>query len=293
MTPASDAVERLIASACRDDIPGFVPFAIAGQRVGSVRPAFAGHLREWPAVFALDDRTGAVSIRDELDDEPHRSAAVASIARELARRGIVTGWRDELYPVHVDGDVSTPVLLHVERAAARALGITSHAVHVNGIAGQSNPGVEPRFWIARRSLTKQIDPGMLDNLVGGGVAAGLGIAATLTKEAWEEAGLDAGLVATARPGRRLRIRREVSEGLQSEIIYVHDLVVPQGITPRNQDGEVAGFAQMSLAAVLAILRAGAKMTADASLVMLDCLDRRGFMKLPESAQARAIFGSLS
>ena len=43
------------------------------------------------------------------------------------------------------------------------------------------------MWIARRSPAKAIDPGMLDNLVGGGVAAGQTITTTLIKEAWEEA----------------------------------------------------------------------------------------------------------
>ncbi len=43
------------------------------------------------------------------------------------------------------------------------------------------------MWIARRSPTKPIDPGMLDNLVGGGLAAGLTVAQTLVKEGWEEA----------------------------------------------------------------------------------------------------------
>jgi hypothetical protein len=48
---------------------------------------------------------------------------------------------------------------------------------------------------------------------------------------------------------------------------------------------------MSLRTVLAVLRDGRKMTADASLVMLDCLERRGLVALPDSPQVRAIFGA--
>jgi 8-oxo-dGTP pyrophosphatase MutT (NUDIX family) len=288
-----DGIAALLDGAWHALLPGFVPFTIGGAVVGALRATFAAHLREWPAVFAHDAATGGVAIRDELSNEPQRSAAVAPIVRTLAQRGIIGGWRDELYAVHVEGDTSTPLLLHVERAAARPFGITSHAVHVNGIVDAPARGEAPRFWIARRSPTKSIDPGMLDNLIGGGVPAGLVIGATLVKEAWEEAGLDAPQVAGVVPGRTLRIRREVPEGLQSELIYVHDLVLPEGLTPANQDGEVAGFALMSTPSVIAVLREGRRMTADASLVTLDCLARRGLVALPDSAQARAIFSSLA
>jgi len=287
-----DGIATLLDGAWRERIPGFVPFTIAGSVAGALRPALAGHLREWPAVFVHDMATGGVAIRDELANEPQRSAAVAPIVRELARRGIIGGWRDELYAVHADGDTTRPLLLHLERAAARPFGITSHAVHVNGLVEAIAPGETPRLWIARRSTTKSIDPGMLDNLIGGGVPAGLGVAATLIKEAWEEAGLDASRVAGAIAGRRLRIRREVPEGLQSELIHVHDLSLPPSVTPKNQDGEVAGFALMSASSVIAVLREGRRMTADASLVTLDCLARRGLITLPESAQVHAIFNSM-
>lgn len=287
-----DGIATLLDGAYRERIPGFVPFRIGAAVVGALRPAFAGQLREWPAVFAHDTATGGVAIRDELSNEPQRSAAVAPVVRELARRAIIGGWRDELYAVHADGDLAQPLLLHLERAAARPFGITSHAVHVNGLVEAIAPGDTPRFWIARRSLTKSIDPGMLDNLIGGGVPAGLGIAATLIKEAWEEAGLDAMQVAGAITGRRLRIRREVPEGLQSELIHVHDLALPEGVVPENQDGEVAGFALMSAPSVIAVLREGRRMTADASLVLLDCLARRGLITMPDSPQVHAIFNSM-
>ena len=289
-TPPRDGIAALIEAAWQSRPPGFVPFAIDGTVVGAMRAAFAAHLSEWPKVFVLDDTSRGVAIHPALSNEPQRSAAVAPIVRALERRGIIGGWRDELYAVHAEGDVAMPVLLHLERAAARPFGITSHAVHVNGIVEPATPGSPLRFWIARRSPTKSIDPGMLDNLIGGGVPAGLGVAATLIKEAWEEAGLDATQVAGATAGRRLRIRREVPEGLQSEIIHVHDLVLPDGVVPDNQDGEVAGFACMPAAAVIALLREGRRMTADASLVTLDALSRRGLWTLPDTPAARRIFG---
>ena len=39
------------------------------------------------------------------------------------------------------------------------------------------------LWVARRAKDKQLDPGKLDNIVAGGVPAGLGLMETLIKEA--------------------------------------------------------------------------------------------------------------
>lgn len=49
---------------------------------------------------------------------------------QLRSEGVITGWRDELYPV-VSAFTDEPVLL-VERAAATHFGIKAYGVHVNG-----------------------------------------------------------------------------------------------------------------------------------------------------------------
>ena len=257
-----------------------------GEIVGWVRPVFAQVLRKFPKVFRHDE-TGAVWLHAGLDSPHARSGAMAEVVRELARTGVITGWRDELYAIGGGAEASQAPLLTIERAAARAFGITSYAVHVNGIV---TTGAEPALWIARRSLSKAIDPGLLDNMIGGGLAAGLSVRETLVKEAWEEAGLRAEQVAAAAAGRQVRIRREVPEGMQSEVIFVHDLELPSAVTPRNQDGEVSEFRRLPVSAVIELVRKGGQITLDASLVILDWLDRRGILRLPDSGQARAIFG---
>jgi 8-oxo-dGTP pyrophosphatase MutT (NUDIX family) len=229
-------------------------------------------------------------MRDDGADEAARTRALAPIVLDLARNGIITGWRDELYPVKSGADAAGTPLLYVERAAARPFGISSTAVHVNGIVESASGRIAPSLWIARRSMSKATDPGMLDNMIGGGVPAGASVADTLVKEAWEEAGLTPAQVAGATRGRLIRIRREVPEGLQSEVIHVHDLVLPASVVPHNQDGEVGEFMLLSATAVIDILRRGNQLTADASLVTLDWLDRRRLLPLPDSRSARAIFG---
>jgi 8-oxo-dGTP pyrophosphatase MutT (NUDIX family) len=284
-----DGIERLLQSACATDIPGFLPFTVSGRIVGWVRPEFALALRQFPEVFDSDP-AGAVSLNPDLGNFAVRSRALAEVARELAAKGIITGWRDELYAVRGERDEREAPLLAIERAAARAFGITSSAVHVNGVA-TSRTATAPAMWIARRSLAKAVDPGLLDNMIGGGLAAGLSVGETLIKEGWEEAGLSPKHLAAARAGRRLRIRREVPEGLQSEVIFVHDLELPPTVVPRNQDGEVSEFRLLPVDEVIDLLREGGLVTPDASLVILDWLDRVGILPLPDSPHVRAIFGS--
>jgi 8-oxo-dGTP pyrophosphatase MutT (NUDIX family) len=125
------------------------------------------------------------------------------------------------------------------------------------------------MWLARRSPTKPIDPGMLDNLVGGGVSVGFSVEATWIKEAWEEAGITAELARKATAGATLSVLREVPEGVQSETITIYDLELPADFRPHNQDGEVSEFKLVTFAEVEREVLAY-----EAGLVALDYLQRR-------------------
>jgi 8-oxo-dGTP pyrophosphatase MutT (NUDIX family) len=136
------------------------------------------------------------------------------------------------------------------------------------------------MWIAQRSAHKAIDPGMFDNLVGGGIASGLTGLETVRKEAWEEAGIGRQLVDKAVAAGRLRIRREATDGLHAEIIEVFDLPLPETFVPVNQDGEVAGFRKLSLDALVRELEGEAVYTVDAAAVAIDWLARSGAIGAP-------------
>jgi 8-oxo-dGTP pyrophosphatase MutT (NUDIX family) len=232
--------------------PGrYVPFFAAGRHVGWLRPELAARLAAWPAVFSLDG--ARVKLLDAGSLDP--------IVEQLAREGFIPGWRNERYGIHG--------LFEIERAAARPFGLTTYAVHVNGISFD-----EKSMWIARRSAGKPIDPGMLDNLVGGGLTAGLSLEEVLMKEAWEEAGVPSEFARSAKRGGTVRILREVPQGVQSEVISVYDLVLPTGFEPKNQDGEVSGFQCLPFGEVLRLLRETDQFTLDATLVAMDYFSRR-------------------
>jgi len=131
-----------------------------------------------------------------------------------------------------------------------------------------------RVWIARRSATKSIDPGLLDTLVGGGIPSGQDPWQALLRESHEEAGIPQGLASRAAAAGMLEVRHEVREGLHSEILYAHDLEVPADFRPRNVDGEVGEFMLLS-GAQTAERIANGEFTVEAGLVTLDFLLRNG------------------
>jgi 8-oxo-dGTP pyrophosphatase MutT (NUDIX family) len=245
------------------------PFRVDGIVAGWVDDARASRLAGMTDVF--DVRSDSVSFTAGIDEAPARSAALDRVARTLAAEGHLTAWRDERYAVAPK--LSAPPWFLLERAAARYFGIHTFAVHVNGLV-RSDDAV--RMWIARRSPTKAIDPGMLDNLVGGGIAAGQSVAAAVLREAWEEAGITAPLAGFAQPAGEVHLCREQPDGLQRETIFAHDLWLRADFVPAGQDGEVVDHRLVDLPEVARLIAIGGgpdAVTADASLVILDFLLR--------------------
>jgi 8-oxo-dGTP pyrophosphatase MutT (NUDIX family) len=222
-----------------------VRFMASGRQIGWLAPRLAARLAAWPAVFSCSSKEIHLLSPDLLP----------CIVEALAAEGFIPGWRNERYRIED--------LFEIERAAARPFGLTTHAVHVNGIS------FDGKMWLARRSATKPIDPGLLDNLVGGGLTAGLSTIEVLVKEAWEEAGVPAELARRARPGGTAQILREVREGVQSETVHVYDLELPDGFQPRNQDGEVSEFLLVELHEVERL-----ELTLEAQLAAKDYFSRR-------------------
>ena len=252
-----------------------LPFYVKEHAVGWLRPSFADGLRRWPHVFEVNSAYVRFSAKPETPQG--RSAAMAEVTRDLAHDGIITGWRDEL--VSVTAHYGQPELFRIERAATRPFGLMAYGAHLNGFTRR---GGLAQAWIARRSPDKQVDPDKLDNLVGGRISAGLSVDETLRKEAWEEAGIAPALLAGLNCLGAVRVEYSVPEGLHREILFVHDLWLPEDFKPANQDGEVSEIRCMPAEEVMKDLLAG-DFTLDAAVVMVDGLLRLGAV-LPEDPQ---------
>jgi len=266
------------------DYRRYLRFVVAAQHVGWVRRDFAPQLADFPDVFILEAER--VVLHPALPDAEARSVAMAGVLQKLRAQGLVPGWRDELYPVGRGFD--RPQLLSMERAAAPLFGVLTYGVNVNGLV-QHGDGLS--LWIGRRSPHKQVDPNMLDLLAGGGQPLGISIADNLLKECWEEAGVPAELARTARPASVITLQIEAPEGLRVGLQFNYDLFLPPGFTPRNTDGEVAGFMLMPVADLLDRLRTADDFMYDIALAKIDLLIRHGFVG-PEEPGYLALLAGL-
>lgn len=256
-----------IAAARRFDPAAHRPFVIDGQQVGWIRAADVALLARWPDVFEID--AARVVLAPQFATVDARSAALGAVIGALAADGRIPGWRDETYAIRNAFDA--PPLAYIERASSRFFGTMTYAVHLNGVVEYANGA--PQLWIARRSDTKATDPGMLDNVVAGGIGWGFGIDETIVKECWEEAGIERDIASRATPGRTAHVLQSLPEGTQAEQIFIYDLALPPDFTPHNQDGEVGEHRLARIDEVARWIEDGA-MTVDASLATLDCLLRR-------------------
>ena len=252
-----------------------LPFYVREHPVGWLRPSFAAELRRWPHVFEASDSW--VTLRARPDTMVGRTAALDEVTRALHKEGVIRGWRNE--SVSVSHHYAAPELLRIERAATRHFGIMAYASHLNGFTRRKGL---MHAWIARRAPDKSIDPGRLDNLVGGRIAAGFTVDETMRKEAWEEAGIPPALLEGVPCVGAIRVEYSVPEGLHREILFVHDLWLAEDFVPANQDGEVAALRCLPIEDVLDAILEG-EFTLDAGAVMIDGLIRQGIPS-PEDPQ---------
>ena len=252
---------------------GRLPFRLGDAQVGWVgRDAAALLLR-----LGCEPSDGAIVLPAARD--------LPALARSAAEAGAFA-WRDEAFDVRAvpDGDV----LATVDRGALPWLGIAAEGVHVNGLVPRPD-GLH--VWIAQRAANRPIDPGKLDHLFAGGIAAGSNTEETLLKEGAEEAGLSAAVVGRAAYVGTLRYTVARPEGLRRDRLHCYDLVLPEDVRPAPADGEVAGFALWPVARVIERLRETDDFKFNVALVLIDMLLRLDVLPRAseETRLLRAVF----
>jgi len=258
-------LDRHLAQALRLELPGdYVGLRLGTATVGLVRPEVAERLTALGFEQAGD---GAVVVAD--------AAELVAAQDALAADGVFRK-RDELFDVRaaVDG----PVLGQVDRGALPVLGIAAQGVHVNGLVrGPAGWMV----WVAHRSATKKLDPGKLDHIVAGGIGAGMDAAATVVKEAAEEASVPEALARGARKVGRLEYAIARAEGLRRDTLWCYDLELPAEFAPVPRDGEVERFELMGVEEVMARVSATEDFKFNVALVLIDLFARLGLIPAGE------------
>ena len=247
----------------------FIPLTRGAARIGFVRRDNAETLRRFPAVFAVEQESVRLIAPGDFDA---LSAAIDRVVEQLVAEGRVAKWRNEFFAVAEHW--GAPPLFKLDRGALAFFGTRAYGVHLNGVRRDEGT---LSLWIGRRAPDKKVAPDKLDNLVAGGIAYSDSLAATLVKEAAEEAALPADIVARAVPVGALSYRMETEPGLRDDVLFLYDLDVPADFIPRNTDGEIVEFKPMTAAEAIERVRRSDDFKFNVNLVLIDFGLRHGLV----------------
>lgn len=254
---------------------GLIPFRIGPAQVGWVSPDLAQALTFRPRDFHFDQ--DGVALATRLRSPGARSTALADALPGLAAAGFLR-IRRELFDVRA---TSTGLALAtLDRGAVPAFGVISQGVHVNGLVRRAD-GLH--VWVGVRARDKAVAPGQLDNIVAGGIPAGLSPDECLVKEAAEEASLPPDLAVAARPAGRVSYVMANDEGLRRDVLHVFDLDIPEGVEPRPGDDEVERFELWPAARLIEAVRETGAIKFNVNLVLIDLFLREGLIADPDGA----------
>ena len=184
MTPAPSWLAAARLAAQQPPLRVRWPLWVAGQVVGSVEPHVLNEMglqRTVDERYALSNQEFKGAPAWVLDTPPDgTTAALNALADALRARGVCGPWRNE--QLRVLNRAGEPVGT-IERGAVRVLGLATQAVHLVGHTGDGH------LWVQQRAFNKPNNPGQWDTLMGGMVSAADTLQQALTRETWEEAGL--------------------------------------------------------------------------------------------------------
>ena len=247
-----------------------MPLWAGEHRIGWLRRDNAEVLARHGEVFAVGGDSARLLSEG---DATAVSRSVDQVVDALVAERRVPKWRNETFDVAPRW--GEPPIFRLDRGAVPFFGVRAYGVHLNGYRRIRS---DYWLWIGKRASNKQVAPGKLDNMVAGGIGNGYAAAPTLAKEAEEEAGVTAEMVAGATAGGALTYRMETKHGIRDDVMFVYDLEVPADFTPSNGDGEIAGFELMPLRDVLERIRTTSDFKFNVNLVILDFAVRHGVLR---------------
>lgn len=248
------------------NLPNRQPWAFQDQMVGDIAEPVARYLADhapWPAMVGWSWQQDHWVLAGDSQN------AFTALATALRHGGLLGTWRNEL--VKVFSSMGTP-LGSIERATVLVLGLQTRAVHL--VAQSSDGG----WWMQQRAFNKPANPGKWDSTVSGLMSASEEPEQTLLREAAEEAGLQPEHIAAREfVGEFFLEAPTFDQGLHGrmrETAMVWQVVLPHGVLPVNQDGEVAQFALWSTEHLQRQLHAPHQLTPDAKVIYTDLLNQR-------------------
>lgn len=265
------ALEEMLQNTARSAPSDFMPIHFSGgtnpgQIIGYLSPDFIPFLQESLNKHPIAHlQMGHEYLTIGAAKPRALSISLAKLADRMKQGGFIQGWRHEEFAwVDQDGHA----YFQLERSAFRTFGFRSMATHVNGYTKSGH------LWLGRRSENKSTDPGQLDNLAAGGIAADETPWVCTRRELWEEAGVPAQISDQIAPVGRIHMRRPIpNRGFHDEQLYIYDLELLDSFVPTNHDGEVSGFIEIPISEAAARILAD-EFTSDAAFVTADFILRK-------------------
>ncbi|KAJ2358802.1 hypothetical protein IWW50_004093 [Coemansia erecta] len=263
--------------------PEYYQFVVGGQLVGFISTLDVQSLRTAVSALArpfleIRDDKRHVTFAPWCDTRAKRTECMAELLAKMRVAGSwasLSKWRDEVYPVYGDPHDPDNIAVYIERASAGNFGVRTFGVHINGVV-RSAETREVQMWVARRAATKPTWPGMLDQIVAGGMGNGAGTMETVVKECEEEGGIPAEIARTAQCAGTIQYYTRTDQGLQPETQFVYDLELPRDFVPQPMDGEVEGFYLWPIPEVIRRLKLG-EFKPNCAVCIVDFLIRHGFI----------------
>lgn len=249
------------------DLSTWTPWYQGHDLLGYVQDAFRIHGERLGVWKEVDGRlTTCATDADQL------THAFAEFAETAFAEGLLTSWVGEPFPVKAS--VEEPTRFVMERTLTAPLGCLTFGVHLNGYVNTPQ-GIA--LWIAKRSVNKPTFPGMLDNMVGGGQPAGIGLLENLVKECHEEAGIPEAMARQAIPTGTISYCHSDGRGLKRDVLYCFDLELSADFEPVCQDGEVESFQRRPMDEVLHLIEHTDAFKYNCNLVIIDFAIRHGLL----------------
>lgn len=234
----------------------FIGNAPVGRLTGRVRNSLLGErYRE----FVRHSPIGMT-----LNADPHpeaRSACLDTLLLKLREDGLLGTPCRETVDIVYHGEK----LARIDRSAIRFFGLRTTVARL--IADTA----DGRWLLQKRSLSKRIAPGLLDNFAAGMVASDETAAECMSRESREETGLMIPFQSLT-PDTELGFlsSRVVEEGFLSEDNVVFRIRLPEGFRPRPATGEVESFCLLNDEELLHAVESG-RMMPEAAHIFLTLL----------------------
>lgn len=270
VSPVEKGYFRHVQNCTHYDESKFLPFFIEGESLGWIRKDLKPLLLSQKPLF--QEHQDGLQLYSSAPTFEARTQTLG-LATDLIAKSYKVAMRHEMYPVIKKwGDKP---LAQIDRAAIPWFGVQGFGIHVNGYVRKAD-GLY--MWIGERAADRQVDPGKLDNMIGGGQPIGLTLPENLCKEAKEEAGLSPSVALSAQLIKSIHYKLEKNNGLRNDVLFVYDLELPSSVIPQNTDGEVAAFHLMSLAEVADLVENTNRFKFNCNLVITDFLMRHSYLE---------------